>query len=196
MSRARILGELLMLAVIGLGVPGCKGDRVSHRRPHGRDALAAPDPRAAADLSAPRLGPPTQAERTYDARRQAQLLVVIEQLEKAFGELRALAQQGAAEPAFREAWTVRRSEYLAKVGRVRTLILEVDPLGRSSHGARAATRLLGFLEVQLPNAAEESWSSRPSGALRTWSADFDLICSRLRRYVQELSEPPMKGTHP
>lgn len=188
--------EFLLVISLGPGGGGCRREQVAQRRPPDRDAQTALDPRAVAALSAPRLAPPTAAERAYDQERRALLLEVVGLLERAFGELRDLARQGAAEPAFREAWPGRRAEFLAGVGRIRSRALEVDPLGRQSHGARVAARLLGILEVQLPNAVEESWSSRPGGALRTWSEDFRLICVRLRRYVQGLNEPTRKGTSP
>ncbi|MDY0000842.1 MAG: hypothetical protein RBU30_06070 [Polyangia bacterium] len=194
MSRICLLAISCIGVVFGLFPSGCREERVTARRPPARDAQAGPGKGAAASLAAPRLAPATAAERAYDRERRALLLEVVGLVEGAFKELRELARKGAADPAFREAWPAERAKFLAKVGRARTRVLEVDALGRQSYGARVASRLLGLLEVQLPNAVEESWSTRPGGALRTWSADFGLICSELRRYVLALMDEPRKGT--
>lgn len=194
MKHTRYLVVFCVVLSGTVGAMGCRRDEVVRRHASRKDARVTVPRRTVADLLAHKPSPATAAEREYDRGRRAALLAVVDSLEKAFEELLALAKKGAAEPAFREAWPARRAEFFARLGKIRSQALEVDPLGRRSHGARVAARLLGSLEVPLPNAVEESWSSRPGGALRTWSADFRLICAELRRYVLELKEPARKGT--
>lgn len=192
-GRLLVLVCLLVALVLG---QGCRRQEVSHRRPGPRDASASKDPRETAALVAPRVQEASPSELAYDAQRHDALRAVLVALMRARRELLDLAHKGAGDPAFRRGWPDRREEYLASLGALRTQILEVDPLGRRSWGGRVASQLLTYLEVKLPNAVEESWSSRPQGALRTWSADFTLISGMLRRYLSGLNEHPRKGTSP
>jgi hypothetical protein len=175
----------ILFGLFNLGFAACK-EPVRSGRPPARKDAAARTPRVAPPQVVPQAPPATAAQRRFDQANRDKLQPLVKSLNEAFQRLLGLARRGAAEPTFRNEWPAKRDAFIAEVGRLRAKVLAVDPLAKKSWAVPEALRLCRYLSVQLPDAIGESWSSRPSGALQTWRADFRSIWRRLKRYVESL----------
>ena len=196
MSRRPVPSLIVLATALWVGVgslTGCREQRRGQRRSSapGMDRLAL-GPRRPLPMVARRAPAATSAERAHDAARRAALRDIVTHLDRLFRRAMKMAAKGSADPAFRPSWPAEREEIVRRVGKLRAKVLAVDPLGGKSWAAREATRLMGYLSMQLLDAIEESWRVNPSGALTSWRQDFFLIWSQLQRYVNGLKAKPPK----